>query len=215
MKYKNLSKLLFLLTLFAVIFSVSGLAVETTMYLFYGESCPHCHDMLGFMNVMEEKYPDLEVKVFEMGDENNQNLLFGMLKEYDEEYQGVPTYFINREYGVGYADSMSAGLENKISACVANGCEDSVSILGEEFVSFAEGSSNEVPKVDYAPAGSSDSSGKLLFFIMLIVIGIGIVAVIRSKDEPKITIINNNTINTAPKRKKQVKKGLKSSKKTK
>lgn len=188
---------------------MSGVATETTMYLFYSDSCPHCHDMLGFTNAMEEKYPDFKVKAFEMGDQNNQNLLFGMLEQYGEEYQGVPTYFFNGEYGVGYADSMSEGLESQISSCITNGCKDSVNMLSEELISYAEGSSAIAPKVDYVPGGGeSGNSGKILFYVMLMLIGLGIIAVVRSKEEPE-------TPKNAPKQNKPVKKGSKSSKKNK
>lgn len=38
----------------------------TTIYFFYGEECPHCHNIMPFVENMTGKYPDADIRILEV-----------------------------------------------------------------------------------------------------------------------------------------------------
>ena len=38
----------------------------TTIYFFYGEECPHCHNIMPFVRNMTQKYPDADIRILEV-----------------------------------------------------------------------------------------------------------------------------------------------------
>ncbi len=107
--------------------AVPLLAAESTViYFFWGDGCPHCAHEKPFLEEMEAKYPDLEVKSFETWkNKENAELLQKMAAAYGIQARGVPATFIgNFDPIVGYADYMAADIENKIASCLESGCID-------------------------------------------------------------------------------------------
>ncbi len=44
----------------------NGITGTETIYFFYGEECPHCHDIMPFVINMTEKYPDADIRLLEV-----------------------------------------------------------------------------------------------------------------------------------------------------
>jgi thiol-disulfide isomerase/thioredoxin len=42
--------------------SVQG---NVTVYFFYGEECPHCHNVMPFIQNLSKKYPDVDFRILE------------------------------------------------------------------------------------------------------------------------------------------------------
>jgi thiol-disulfide isomerase/thioredoxin len=38
---------------------------NVTVYFFYGEECPHCHNVMPFIRNLSEKYPDVDFQLLE------------------------------------------------------------------------------------------------------------------------------------------------------
>ncbi len=38
----------------------------TTIYFFYGEECPHCHNIMPFVENMTQKYPEADIRILEV-----------------------------------------------------------------------------------------------------------------------------------------------------
>jgi len=50
-------------------------AVSSTIYYFYGEECPHCHNIKPFMDNITQKYPEAHIQVLEVWhNQTNQNI---------------------------------------------------------------------------------------------------------------------------------------------
>lgn len=118
---------LFILALFALtsifIVSAQSNSSDVTVYFFWGDGCPHCAVEKPFLEELESKYSEVEVKMFETWkDSENAQLFREVAKAYDTTPRGVPTTFIGDEYWVGYADYMGDELEAKIQTCIATGC---------------------------------------------------------------------------------------------
>ncbi len=104
---------------------------SVVIYFFWGDGCPHCAVEKPFLEEMEQKYPELEVKMYETW-KNKENLeLFQQVAQaYGIQARGVPTTFIgNYEPIVGFAESMADDMESKIIYCVENNCLNPASKL--------------------------------------------------------------------------------------
>jgi thiol-disulfide isomerase/thioredoxin len=72
---------------------------KVVVYFFWGDGCPHCTTQKSFMEELENKYPKLEVKMFETWkNPENANLFREIAKAYGTEARGVPATFIGEKF---------------------------------------------------------------------------------------------------------------------
>ncbi len=104
---------------------------KTVVYFFWGDGCPHCEVQKPFLEDMEQKYPELEVKMYETWkDKDNAELFQEMAAAYGIQARGVPTTFIgDLNPIVGFTESMKSDMENKIKNCIEQDCIDPASKL--------------------------------------------------------------------------------------
>lgn len=96
---------------------------KVTMYFFWGDGCPHCATQKTFLEELEEKYPDLEVKSFETWkNPENAQLFQEVAQAYGFQAKGVPTTFIGEEHWVGFSERMEGEMEQKIKECIDSDC---------------------------------------------------------------------------------------------
>lgn len=96
------------------------------IYLFHSETCPHCKKELAFLETIKKKYPQLEVKDFEVSsDIKNQSLFIGIQKQYDLD-GSVPVTIIGDEVTVGFNEDIGEEIEEKIKACSEKACDSSL-----------------------------------------------------------------------------------------
>ena len=118
---------------------------EAVVYFFWGEGCPHCTYQKPFMEKLKEKYPGLEVKMFETWkNPKNADFLQEMAKAYGVRASGVPMTFIGDfepTVGFGSVETTGRRMEEEIRYCIENGCinplnkmrgEDTVPNTGED-----------------------------------------------------------------------------------
>jgi glutaredoxin len=110
-------------------------ASNVTLYLFWGEGCPHCAAEKYWLKKLERKYETLEIKDFEIYREKKNAELF---RRFLEEYKvpkpwGVPATFIGEEYVIGYESDETTGkkIEELVVICIREGCPD----VGEGIIS--------------------------------------------------------------------------------
>lgn len=96
---------------------------KVTIYFFWGDGCAHCAEEKPFLEDLDEKYPKVEVKMFETwNDPDNAALFQEVAKAYGIRAGGVPTTFIGEEHWVGYAEYMDSDIEAKVLECIEDGC---------------------------------------------------------------------------------------------
>lgn len=96
---------------------------KVTVYFFWGDGCPHCVKEKSFLEEIEEKYPEIEVKSLETWkDPENVELLQEMAQAYGFQARGVPTTFIGEEHWVGFSERMEGEMEQKIEECIDDDC---------------------------------------------------------------------------------------------
>jgi thiol-disulfide isomerase/thioredoxin len=101
---------------------VNGSTVS--IYLFYGEGCPHCEAERPFLEDMKKIY-NLDVKEYEVWYNLENKALFAqMARAYNVAPDGVPMTFIGENYFVGFSDSIKTQIESKINFCTQFNCSN-------------------------------------------------------------------------------------------
>ncbi len=75
------------------------------IYLFYGETCPHCHELLEWFSSIESDYGDMyELIKYEVWyDESNSILLSYVASYTDLDISGVPFMLVGNGYFTGFS----------------------------------------------------------------------------------------------------------------
>jgi len=118
------NKLIILLLLTTAIIPFS-IAEEIPLYLFYGQGCHYCEKAIDSLNDLSEKYPELDVVLYEIYFNNtNRNLFMHYCSELEQSAQGVPTIFIDEKTFIGFNNNIAEKIEEEIKRCLTEGCED-------------------------------------------------------------------------------------------
>ena len=95
------------------------------VYFFYSAICPHCAEEEEFLKELKNKYPELEIKKYEVffHPENQKTL-----NEFYEKYQvpvgergRVPVTFTPTKYFVGFNEQVAFDIENCLKECLGAG----------------------------------------------------------------------------------------------
>lgn len=85
-----------------------------TVYFFYGEECPHCHNVMPVVKALEEKYPDVEFRILEVWHSRENYAVFAAkLQETGSTSSGVPQAIVGDTVLVGGLE-IPDGLEQAI-----------------------------------------------------------------------------------------------------
>jgi cytochrome c biogenesis protein CcdA/thiol-disulfide isomerase/thioredoxin len=87
---------------------------NVTVYYFYGEECPHCHEVKPYIESLRQKYPDVNFRILEIWHDETNNALYTLLNhKLSQEELYVPEVIIGNVSFVG-SDEIKAGLETAI-----------------------------------------------------------------------------------------------------
>ena len=95
------------------------------IYHFYGQGCPHCARMKMFLDDMEEEFPTLETRRFEIyQDANNRDEYFALAAAYGLEVDKmpVPITFIGDKSFAGFTDKTEVEVREQIEYCLSHEC---------------------------------------------------------------------------------------------
>jgi len=95
---------------------------EVRMFMFYAEDCPHCHSIINeLLPELEEKHgPIIEVRLFEIDEPENYDLLVRLEKEYGDTENDIPTIFIG-DYVLGSWQEIEEKLEDIVIESISKG----------------------------------------------------------------------------------------------
>jgi thiol-disulfide isomerase/thioredoxin len=103
-------------------------ADKVVVYLFWSTGCPHCKEEKAFLDEMIRRYPQLDLRYFEVkNDPANARLFSDMAAAYGVKMTGVPATFIGEgEPIIGYRSDGTTGreIESRIRQCIERGCSD-------------------------------------------------------------------------------------------
>lgn len=125
--------LLSILALFTLLFPTSAQALEeVTLHLFYGDGCPHCAKEKEFLKTIEDQYPNLTIKMYEVWkDTNNADLLTKVKEELEADSPYVP-YTVIGEIGItGYNENIQSQIIHFIEKYSNTKHQDIVTLIQE------------------------------------------------------------------------------------
>jgi thiol-disulfide isomerase/thioredoxin len=122
---------LFLLVFIALMIS-SGFALaqekKVEVNFFYSSTCPHCKNEKEFLESLQEEYPWIELKEYEvMSNKENQKILLEFYKKYnvpEQQWGTVPATFTPDKYFIGFGPQTAEDLETCIKNCLEGGEAD-------------------------------------------------------------------------------------------
>ena len=96
------------------------------VYFFWGDGCPHCAAAKPFLAELNQRYPTMVVRDFEVWNHPENQLPFiQMAAKFGFEPGGVPTTFIGDQYWEGFGEGYTdLALEQAVASCAATGCID-------------------------------------------------------------------------------------------
>lgn len=92
---------------------------ESQINFFYGEGCPYCVKAEKFLDELKKKYPQLEIRKYELS--KNLELIKKFYQEYNvlpQEQGYVPIVFTKEHYFVGFNEQIRKEIENCIRECL-------------------------------------------------------------------------------------------------
>jgi thiol-disulfide isomerase/thioredoxin len=96
-------------------------AEKVILYFFWGDGCPHCAKEEIYLEALKKKYPQIEVKSYEVWHNRSNALFFSRMAEAAGiQSTGVPVTFINTEVFAGFDDRKAQAIENRIQYCIRN-----------------------------------------------------------------------------------------------
>ncbi len=92
------------------------------IYFFYSAICPHCAKEEEFLKELKDKYPEIEIKEYEViSSLENQKILQDFYEKYkvpERERGYVPVTFTPTKYFIGFNQQIGKELESCIRACL-------------------------------------------------------------------------------------------------
>jgi len=82
-----------------------GPAINVTVYFFYGQECSHCEEIMPFMQSLQQKYPDVDIRMLETWhNETNQALSTSLNRKLGVSKPGVPEVIVGNVVLIGSKD---------------------------------------------------------------------------------------------------------------
>ena len=98
-----------IITLIASVFLLSGCNKDSseinndTAYLFYSQTCPHCHEAREYIN---QNYPDLDITQIDVASKEGSEMLLKCAKKFDLGNNiGVPLFCLGDKHIMGWSSS--------------------------------------------------------------------------------------------------------------
>lgn len=105
-------------------------AHNVVLHLFWGEGCPHCEEEKAYLKDLAGEFPQLEVRMYEVwNNQENQRLFEEILEAYGITRQFVPMSFIgdlDPVVGFSKGGATAAEIKEKLRFCLENRCPDPV-----------------------------------------------------------------------------------------
>ncbi len=95
------------------------------VYFFYSAVCPHCDEEKEFLKNLEKKYPEIEIKKYEIVyNSENQKILNDFYKKYQVpkgEQGWIPITFTANRYFIGFDQGIGEDIESYLKECLEEG----------------------------------------------------------------------------------------------
>jgi thiol-disulfide isomerase/thioredoxin len=100
---------------------------KVVLYFFWGDGCPHCAAAKPVLLTINEKYPDLDIRAFEVWYKKPNQALYTQMADrlqVPDVGRGVPLLILGDKYWVGWNDATAEKIQAEIDVCLKDGCPD-------------------------------------------------------------------------------------------
>src|SRR5574341_1537803 len=106
------------------------MALLLSVFVFWGDGCPHCEKEKEFIITLKRKYPGLEVREFEVW-KNKENSAFfhRVMKAAGAKSVGVPATVVGDRLYFGFSGRKARAIEDAVAACIRQGCPDTEAVI--------------------------------------------------------------------------------------
>ncbi len=124
----RLPLVLFLLSLcLGILCPEPSSASEVTLHFFYAENCPGCRSEKPFIAELQELFPQLQVKIYDVWQQRDSYELMQTLAEAaGAEIATTPTTAVGPHIWFGFSDEIAAEIKTAVKQCLTYGCADLV-----------------------------------------------------------------------------------------
>ncbi len=108
-------------------YSEDGDQGDLVLYVFWGDGCSHCEAAKPFLGELNQEYPDLNIRGFEVWyNDGNGELFTQMADRFDlpKAGRGTPTFFMGTRYWVGYSEDIAVDMEEAVKTYIETGGPD-------------------------------------------------------------------------------------------
>lgn len=109
---------------------------KTTVYYFFDEDCPICEVATPFLENLDNEYPEMELKKFDVDVTEDRNIFYKFAELYTIARPGVPMTIISDESPIiGFEGEETTGqeIEDTIQNCIEENCPNPGNVLRENF----------------------------------------------------------------------------------
>lgn len=109
----------------------SGTGPPVVVTFFWGQGCPHCEQEKRFLGELQQRYPAVVLREYEVWkDRQNARLYQQVLEAARIKQSGVPGTVVGRAFFLGFNERTRAGIEQAVQRCVREGCPDALAAQG-------------------------------------------------------------------------------------
>lgn len=113
---KKIKYILLVFVMFFLFIPNTTAEEKVTLYLFWGDGCPHCAAEQEYFKTLQEEFPNLEIVKYEVWhNEENQRLLNQIATKTEKSFTGVPVTIIGQTIITGFSTSTEQELRRTVS----------------------------------------------------------------------------------------------------
>jgi len=166
------------------------------IYFFYSTTCPHCKAEKEFLSELKQKYPEVEIKEYEViYNTENQKILKDFYEKYEvplSERRGVPVTFTPTKYFIGFSKEIGQEIENCLKECIGQGQSSGPQKIKIPFLGEVEISKLSLPVLAVV-FGALDGFNPCAMWILIFLIAL----LINTKSRARIWLVGGTFIFTS------------------
>jgi cytochrome c biogenesis protein CcdA/glutaredoxin len=169
---KKIIILFFLISLVSFNIVFGNISIQNNNYkvpvvVFYGQGCPHCAALINWIESLDNSSINLTLREVYFN-ETNRNLVFNILKNnYNQSFQGVPTFFIGKKVFVGFDENNKKLYLDQINYCIENKCS---SVFDDEKSISNKNNYNSLTLISVILAALIDAINPCAFAVLIILL---------------------------------------------
>ena len=128
---------------------ISDIEAKQKLYVFHRYDCSHCKEELSYLESIKDTYPDVEFIYYAvLKNPTNLKYLEHVKKTLNDENNYVP-YTVIGEYSlVGFNENTKLSIQNYITYCIQNDCEDIVAEVIQKKGAISLEELKKTPKIE-------------------------------------------------------------------